>query len=158
MTTTILKTETAEPTWYVVDAKDQILGRFATKLATVLMGKHKPEYTPHVLSGDAIVVLNAHLVRMTGNDVADPNHPGMSHRMAHKEYATYSGYPGGRTVRTGKDLIEKAPERILQEAVRRMLPKNKLASRMLKNLRLVNGTEHGHQAQDPQPLPEYLYK
>ena len=158
MTTTIAKKETAVPTWYVVDAKDQILGRFATKIATVLMGKHKPDYTPHVLCGDAVIVTNAHLITMSGQDYAHPDHPGMTHRMARKEYQSYSGYPGGQKIRTGKDLIEKKPEMILREAVRRMLPKNRLASRMLKNLRLVNGTEHGHQAQTPQPLPEYLYK
>ena len=158
MTTTIAKAETTSPTWYVVDGKDQIVGRFATKLATILMGKHKPEYTPHVLCGDAVVVLNAHLVRMSGNDFAHPTHPGMTHRMARKEYETYSGFPGGQKVRTGAEVAESHPERILQEAVRRMLPKNRLATRMLKNLRLVNGTEHGHQAQQPQPLPEYLYK
>lgn len=158
MSTTLERNETVQNDWYVVDGTDQIVGRFATKLATILMGKHKPSYTPHVDTGDYVIVLNAHLVRFTGAEEANPHHPGFTSKMGKKEYASYSGFPSGLKVRTGADLVASKPELILQEAVRRMLPKNKLARQMLKKLRLVNGTEHGHQAQDPQPLPEYLYK
>ena len=158
MTTTLERNETVKQDWYVVDATDEIVGRFATKLATVLMGKHKPSYTPHVDTGDYVIVLNAHLVRFSGAEEANPNHPRYTTKMGRKEYQSYSGYPSGQKIRTGADLIAKKPEMILYEAVRRMLPKNKLARQMLKKLRLVNGTEHEHQAQNPQPLPEYLYK
>lgn len=158
MTTTLERNETVQNDWYVVDATDQIVGRFATKLATVLMGKHKPSYTPHVDTGDYIIVLNAHLVRFTGADEANPHHPGFTSKMARKEYQSYSGYPSGQKIRTGVDIVAKKPDFFLHEAVRRMLPKSKLGTHMLKKLRLVNGSEHSHQAQEPQPLPEYLYK
>lgn len=158
MSTTLERNETVQNDWYVVDGTDQIVGRFATKLATILMGKHKPSYTPHVDTGDYVIVLNAHLVRFSGTEEANPNHPRFTTKMARKEYTSYSGFPSGLRVRTGAEVIEKKPDMILYEAVRRMLPKNKLGRQMLKKLRLVNGGEHGHQAQEPQPLPEYLLK
>ena len=156
MSTTMQKNETVQRDWYVVDGTDQIVGRFATHLATILMGKHKPQYTPHVDCGDYVVVTNCQLVRFSGATAADKKHPNMTVRMARKEYPSYSGYPGGLKVRTGSDLIAKKPEMILHEAVRRMLPKNKLGRQMLKKLKLVVGTEHVYQAQQPQELPGWM--
>ena len=156
MSTTMQKKETVQQDWYVVDGTDRIVGRFAAKLATVLMGKHKPEYTPHVDCGDFVVVTNCEKVVFSGANAADKNHPGMTVRMARKEYDSYSGYPGGRRVRTGKELIDRKPEMILHEAVRRMLPKNKLGRQMLKKLKLVVGSEHTHQAQQPSEMPSWM--
>ncbi|MCK4343499.1 MAG: 50S ribosomal protein L13 [Phycisphaerae bacterium] len=128
--------------WYVVDATDQVLGRLAVRLATVLMGKHKPTYTPHVDTGDFVIVLNAGKVKVTG--------------LRKKEqvvYQRYSGYPGGLKETTMETMLERHPERVLYEAVRRMLPKNALARKMLKKLKLYTGETHEHQAQQPEPLP-----
>jgi len=130
-----------EHRWYVVDATDQVLGRLATRIATVLMGKHKPTYTPHVDTGDYVVVLNAGRVRVTGR------------KLEHDFHERYSGYPGGRKVTPMKRVFERHPERVLREAVRRMLPKNALARRMLGKLKLYAGGEHPHQAQNPEPFP-----
>lgn len=152
------RNETTHPDWYVVDADRQIVGRFATKLAVVLMGKHKPVYTPHVDCGDYVIVLNADKVRFSGESAAHPRHPYYTTKMQKKTYDRYSGYPGGRTVESAISLWERKPEMILHEAVRRMLPKNKLGRVMLKKLKLYTGTEHSHQAQQPQDMPEYLYK
>jgi len=150
------KKETTRPEWYVYDADGQIVGRLASKLAMILMGKHKPTYTPHVDTGDYVVVLNAHLVKFSGRSLAHPEHPYLSEKMLNKEYQTYSGYPSGQKIQNGLELWERHPEKILQEAVRRMLPKNKLADKMLKKLKLVCGTEHEYQAQQPKELPEHL--
>ncbi len=127
--------------WYVVDATDQVLGRLAVRIATVLMGKHKPTYTPHVDCGDFVIVLNAGNVKLTGRkrDV--------------KVYQSYSGYPGGQKITPISRVLDRHPERVLREAVRRMLPKNRLARHMLNKLKLYAGDEHPHQAQQPQPLP-----
>ncbi|MBU0616766.1 MAG: 50S ribosomal protein L13 [Planctomycetes bacterium] len=127
--------------WYVVDAKDQVLGRLAVRIATVLMGKHKPIYTPHVDCGDFVIVLNAGDVKLTGK-----KDEGIV-------YQRYSGYPGGQKVVPIKRMLERHPERVLYEAVRRMLPKNRLARRMLRKLKLYTGETHSHQAQNPEPLP-----
>jgi large subunit ribosomal protein L13 len=127
--------------WYVVDAKDQVLGRLAVRIATVLMGKHKPTYTPHVDCGDFVIVLNAGDVKLTGRKGED------------RIYQRYSGYPGGQKNIPIKRVLERHPERVLYEAVRRMLPKNRLARRMLRKLKLYNGETHSHQAQHPEPLP-----
>lgn len=148
--------ETVQPCWLVVDADAQIVGRLATKIATVLMGKHKPSYTPHVDCGDFVIVLNAERVRFSGKSVGHPRHPYFTSKMLTRTYEHYSGYPSGRTVMTAADVWERNPETILREAVRRMLPKNKLGRAMLKKLKLYCGTEHPHQAQNPQPIPEYL--
>ena len=150
------KNETVKPNWYTVDADGQIVGRLATKLAMVLMGKHKPTYTPHVDTGDYVIVLNADRVRFSGRELAHDEHPYLTEKMLRKEYDSYSGYPGGRKVQNGLELWQRHPEKILQEAVRRMLPKNKLGVKMLKKLKLVNGTEHNFQAQKPQEIPEHL--
>ncbi|MEZ6047169.1 MAG: 50S ribosomal protein L13 [Planctomycetaceae bacterium] len=150
------KNETVKADWYTLDADGQVVGRLATKLAMVLMGKHKPTYTPHVDTGDYVIVLNAHLVRFSGRELAHDKHPYLTEKMLKKEYDTYSGYPSGRKVQNGLELWQRHPEKILQEAVRRMLPKNKLGVKMLKKLKLVCGTEHNYQAQQPQEMPGHL--
>lgn len=144
------------PGWYVVDADAQIVGRLAARLATVLMGKHRPEYTPHVDCGDYVVVVNAEKVRFSGKDLAHGEHPYFTDKMLTKTYERYSGYPGGRHVQTAAQVWERHPERILREAVRRMLPKSKLGRQMLNKLKLYTGPEHPHQAQQPEPMPEHL--
>ncbi len=154
----MLKKEEVSPRWFVVDAEGQIVGRLASKLAMVLMGKHKPSYTPHVDCGDYIIVVNADKVRFSGRALAHPTHPYFTDKMLKKTYERYSGYPSGRKIETAAELLEKKPEKILREAVRRMLPKNKLGRKMLKKLKLYCGPEHPHQAQQPEPLPEYLLK
>lgn len=142
--------------WFIVDADGQIVGHLATQLATVLMGKHKATYTPHVDCGDAVIVTNVDRVRFSGNEMQHPKMPYFSTKMANKEYDSYSGFPGGRRIRSATQVWEKSPERILREAVRRMLPKNRLGRQMLKKLKLYTGTEHPHQAQQARPLPEHL--
>ena len=126
--------------WYVVDATDQVLGRLAVRIATVLMGKHKPTYTPHVDTGDFVVVLNAGRVKVTGR------------KKQTKVYQRYSGYPGGQKETTMEVMLERHPQRVLREAVRRMLPKNTIGRHMLRKLKLYTGSEHPHQAQQPEPL------
>ena len=150
------KEEVCNPDWFVVDADGQIVGRLATQIATVLMGKHKAGYTPHVNSGDCVIVTNVERVRFTGGAMEHAEVPYLSTKMAKKSYARYTGYPGGRRVRTAVETWQRKPELILREAVRRMLPKNKLASQMLKRLRLFVGPEHSHQAQQPKPFPAHL--
>lgn len=141
-----------KPVWFVVDASDLIVGRLAVKLATILMGKHRPTYTPHVACGDFVVVINADKVRFSGPQMTHETHPNFTRKMAVKEYQHYTGYPGGRKVVTGAEIIKKKPTFILHEAVRRMLPKNKLQAVMLTRLKLYAGHEHPHQAQQPQEL------
>lgn len=148
-----MKPAEADPKWFVVDADGQVVGRLATRLATVLMGKHKPTYTPHVACGDFVIVLNADKVRFSGAKMSHESHPHFTQKMAAKTYDYYTGYPGGRRVQTGKEVLAKHPTQILEEAVRRMLPKNKLRSVMLSRLKLYAGDAHPHQAQQPQPLP-----
>ncbi len=133
------KPDEVEQEWFVLDATDQILGRLATKIATVLMGKHKPTYTPHVDTGDFVVVTNAGKVRVTGRK-ADV-----------MVYPRYSYYPGGYKEIPYKRVLERHPERILQEAVRRMLPKNALGRKMLKKLKVYASDTHPHTAQQPSP-------
>lgn len=154
--TTMTKKETAKPQWLVVDGDGQVVGRLATQIAHVLMGKHKADYTPHVMSGDVVVVVNAHKVRFTGKPERHPDHPYFTVKMKSRVYQRYSGYPGGRKVFTAAQVWEKKPEMILREAVRRMLPKNRLGSVMLKNLRLYNTPTHEHQAQQPQEFPKHV--
>jgi large subunit ribosomal protein L13 len=140
-----MKTFSAKPAevkrdWYVIDAEGKTLGRMATEIARRLRGKHKAEYTPHVDTGDYIVVINAAKVAVTGNKVND------------KLYHHYTGYVGGlRTTNFGK-LIDKAPERVIQAAVKGMLPKNPLGRAMFRKLKVYAGPEHQHTAQQPQPL------
>jgi large subunit ribosomal protein L13 len=126
--------------WHHVDASNKVLGRLATKVATVLMGKHKPIYTPHVDTGDFVVVTHAEKVRLTGRK-----------RQA-MTYERYSYYPGGRTVVPFETMMQRHPERVVREAVRRMLPKNALGRRMLTKLKVYAGDAHPHAAQQPAPL------
>ena len=135
----VAKPHEVEQRWWHVDATDRILGRLATKIATVLMGKHKPTYTPHVDTGDFVVVTNAHKVRVTGNK-ADT-----------MVYPRYSYYPGGHKEIPFKRVLERHPERIIEAAVRRMLPKNALGRRMLKKLKVYATDTHPHTAQLPEP-------
>ncbi len=140
MSSYLAKTGELTADWHVVDATDQILGRMATKLATILQGKHKPTYTPHVDTGDYVIVLNADKVKVTGRKAES------------RTYQTYSGYPSGQHVYTYKAMHENSPEKIIELAVRRMLPKSKLGRQMLLKLKIYNGSAHQHQAQQPKPL------
>ncbi len=126
--------------WYVVDATDKTLGRLAAEIAHRLRGKHKPEYTPHVDTGDYIVVVNCEKVRVTGAKATD------------KMYYHHTGYPGGIRSASFEKLIDKAPERVLQRAVKGMLPRNPLGRAMFRKLKVYAGDEHPHAAQQPQPL------
>lgn len=128
--------------WYVVDATDQVVGRLAVRLATVLMGKHKPTYTPHVDTGDFVIVLNASKARVTG-----------LRKPEQRVYHNYTRYPGGLKETTLAEMQRRHPERVITEAVRRMLPKNALARKMLMKLKVYVGDQHKHQAQQPEPLP-----
>lgn len=153
----IAKQEEVDPNWFVVDADGAIVGRLASKLATVLMGKHKPTYTPHVDGGDFVVVVNADKVRFTGKPMRHPTHANFTRKMHIRSYERYSFYPGGRKVRTAAEVLSTRPETILEMAVRRMLPKNKLGRRMLKKLKLYAGPSHPHQSQKPEQMPaQYL--
>ncbi len=154
--TTLVRKEDAERKWYVVDADAMLVGRLATRLATVLMGKHKPEYTPHVDCGDFVIVLNAKKVRFSGKALAHPEHANFTVKMAKKVYERYTGYPSGRRFVSGGDMLARHPERIVIEAVRRMLPKNILGQHMLKKLKVYPGAEHPHQSQQPEPFPAHL--
>lgn len=140
MKTYSAKAETVQHDWYVVDAADKTLGRLASDIATRLRGKHKPEYTPHVDTGDYIVVINCEKVRVTGNKTTD------------KIYYHHTGYPGGIKDISFEKLIEKAPERVLQKAVKGMLPKGPLGRAMFKKLKVYAGGEHPHTAQQPREL------
>ena len=133
----IEKKETVQRNWRVIDADGAILGRLAVKVAMTLMGKDKPTYTPHVDTGDFVIVVNADKVRLTGNK-ADT-----------KEYQTYSHYPGGQKIIPFSRMIERHPERVVELAVKRMLPKNKLGRAMFKKLKVYSGPEHDHAAQKP---------
>lgn len=153
----IAKPNEVPTNWYVVDADGAIVGRLAAKLATVLMGKHKPTYTPHVDTGDVVVVVNADKVRFSGKPMRHPTHPNFTHKMHTRTYERYTFYPGGHKVRSAADMLERKPEMILEEAVRRMLPKNKLGRKMLKKLKLYAGPNHPHQSQQPTEMPaQYL--
>jgi large subunit ribosomal protein L13 len=123
--------------WFVVDAEGETVGRLATRIATVLRGKHKPSYTPHVDTGDNVIVLNADKIRFTGNKMKD------------KQYVSYSLYPGGQKKITPEALMKKKPFAVVERAVKGMLPKNKLGRAMFKKLFVYAGTEHPHAAQKP---------
>ncbi len=131
--------------WWVVDATGQTLGRLASQIATVLRGKHKPSFTPHIDCGDFVVVVNADKVAIA------------QRRAELKEYIRHTGYPGGQRITAYGDMLEKHPERIIELAVRRMLPKNRLGKRIVTKLKIYAGEEHPHRAQKPQIL-EFKYK
>jgi len=132
--------EDVDRKWYVIDADGEILGRMCTRIATVLRGKHLPEYTPHVDCGDNVIVINAEKVRFTGN------------KEDQKEYIRHTGYPGGQRKATVREVRAKKPEAIVENAVRGMLPKTTLGRQMLNKLHVYTGAEHPHMAQKPEVL------
>lgn len=139
------KTYSARPAdiqraWYVIDAENQVVGRLASRVATILRGKHKPAYTPHLDTGDFVIVVNADKARFTGS------------KETQKEYFSHSGYPGGDKQRTPQQMRARRPEFIIENAVRGMLPKGPLGRQMFKKLKVYAGPEHPHAAQQPEPL------
>ena len=130
----------ADERWWVVDAEDQILGRLATRVAVKLRGKDKPVYSPHADTGDYVIVVNAEKIQVTGRKLTD------------KLYYRHSGYPGGLKVTPFKDMLAKHPERVIEFAIRGMLPKNALGRKLFRKLRVYAGPDHPHAAQQPQPL------
>lgn len=145
MDTLSYKTKSAKPaeverSWYIVDAQDKVLGRLCSEIAQVLRGKNKPSYTPHVDTGDYVIVINAEKVKLTGS------------KLDQKTYIRYSGYPGGQKSTTAKELLEKKPTAIVEKAVKGMLPKNTLGRQMFKKLFVYEGSEHKHEAQQPKEL------
>lgn len=138
--TRFVKTDDADRKWYVVDATDQVLGRLAAKVASVIRGKNKPSFTPNMDTGDFVVVVNADKVKMTGK------------RELQKTYFRHTGYPGGVKELTYQQMKEKHPERIIEFAVKGMLPKTKLGNKLGKKLKVYVGAEHPHEAQKPETL------
>jgi large subunit ribosomal protein L13 len=128
---------TVDKQWVVVDAEGQVLGRLASMVAMIIRGKHKPSYTPHVDCGDNVIVINAEKVVLTGKKMTD------------KQYVRHSGHPGGQTIQSPADLMKKFPERIIEKAVRGMLPKNRLGDALYTNLKVVVGPNHKYEAQKP---------
>jgi len=126
--------------WFVADAGDQVLGRFASRVASILRGKHKPTFTPHVDGGDFVVVVNAGQIRLTGR------------KLQRKEYVRHSGYPGGLRTDTAEQVLRRHPDRVVRDAVKGMLPKGPLGRRMLRKLKVYPGAEHPHAAQKPTAL------
>src|SRR4051794_11948138 len=124
--------------WFVIDATDQVVGRLAVQIATILRGKHRPEYTPHIDTGDFVIVVNAEKVRFTGK------------KMETKTYQWYTHFPGGFKQVLARDVLQKHPDRILREAVRRMVPRNRLGRQQMTKLKIYAGPTHPHQAQQPQ--------
>ena len=131
---------TVEKEWFVVDAKDEILGRLASVVALVLRGKHKPSYTPHVDCGDNVIVINAEKVKLTGKKMTD------------KLYVRHTGYPGGQRTQTPEDLLSKKPEAVVEKAIKGMLPKSRLGNAIFNNLHVFAGENHTHDAQQPKKL------
>ncbi len=143
MRTTFMQTnESVERKWYVVDATELVLGRMATDVAVVLKGKHKPTFTPHIDGGDYVIIVNAEKVALTGNKWAD------------KKYYRHSGYAGGLKTRTATEMLEKQPQKIVEKAIRGMLPKGKLGDDMYRRLYVYVGPNHPHAAQKPESLPK----
>lgn len=126
--------------WFIVDADDEVLGRLATQVATVLRGKHRPTFTPHVDCGDFVVVVNAEKIKLTGN------------KAAAKRYWRHSGFPGGIYSRTAEEVLERKPEDLIRKAVEGMLPRNRLGRQLAKKLKIYAGEQHPHSAQRPEPL------
>ena len=140
MKTYVANANDRERNWLVVDANGQTLGRLATQIADVLRGKRKPTYTPHVDTGDFVVVVNAEKIAVTGNKRAD------------KRYYRHSGYPGGLRSRTLEEMLARRPEEVLRHAVKGMLPRNRLGRAQLRKLKIYAGPDHPHQAQQPKPM------
>lgn len=137
MKTFALKKEEVQREWFVIDVTDKVLGRVATKIADRIRGKDKPTFTPHTDGGDYVIVINADKIKVTGNKLED------------KKYYTHTLYPGGLKTKVLKDILETKPEYIIEEAVKGMLPKNKLGKQMFKKLKVFKGTEHPHESQQP---------
>jgi large subunit ribosomal protein L13 len=131
---------TVKKEWVLVDAEGQTLGRLASKVAKIIRGKHKTNYTPHVDCGDNVIVINSEKVVLTGNKMTD------------KQYIRYTGYPGGQRFTSPEELMAKHPERLVEKAVRGMLPKNRLGRELFRNLKVVVGTKHDHEAQKPKVI------
>lgn len=131
---------TVKKEWYVVDATNEVLGRLSSKVAKILRGKNKPDFTPHVDCGDNIIIINAEKIRLTGSKMSD------------KEYVRYTGYPGGQRIELAEDIFKKDPTRLIEIAVKGMLPKNKLANAVIKNLHVYTGAKHPHEAQQAKEL------
>ncbi len=140
MKTFLPKANDIQRKWYVVDASDKVLGRLATQIATRLRGKHKPIFTPHLDTGDFIIVVNAKKIRLTGRKMDD------------KLYHRHTGYMGGLKTTNAREMLNKKPEEVIRLAVKRMLPKNRLGRQQLKKLKIYAGSDHPHQAQLPEPL------
>ena len=140
MKTFSLRKEDAHHEWYIVDASNKILGRLATKIADRIRGKDKPTYTPHTDGGDYVVVINAEKIELSGR------------KWDQKEYVRHTGFPGGRRVRSAREMLEKYPTRMVEKAVKGMLPKNKLGRSIFKNLYVYSGDSHKHGAQTPKLL------
>jgi large subunit ribosomal protein L13 len=137
MTTFMAKPDTVEQRWLLIDATDRVVGRLAVQIANILRGKHRPQYTPHIDSGEFVIVVNAEKVRFTGK------------KLQTKKYSSYTRYPGGLKLTYAKDLITKDPGRILREAVTRMVPRNRLGRQQMSKLKIYAGPSHPHQAQQP---------
>ncbi len=139
---------TAKKEWVVIDATDQVLGRMCSKVAKMLRGKYKPEFTPHVDCGDNVIIINAEKIRLTGKKMTD------------RVYYSYSGYPGGQKETTPAEILAKpnGPERLIRKVVKGMLPKNKLSDRLINNLYVYEGSEHKHEAQKPKTIDINLIK
>lgn len=131
---------TVQKEWFVVDATNEVLGRLSSKVAKILRGKNKPDFTPHVDCGDNVIIINAEKVRLTGNKMSD------------KQYVRHSGYPGGQKVENPLEVLNKRPERIIEMAVKGMLPKNRLGNAIIKNMFVYAGPNHPHEAQQPKEL------
>ena len=131
---------TVQKEWYVVDATNKVLGRLSSEVAMILRGKNKPDFTPHVDCGDNVIIINAEKVRLTGKKLSD------------KEYVRHTGYPGGQRFETPASVLSKKPERVIEMAVKGMLPKNRLGSAIAKNLFIYAGSSHPHEAQQPKEL------
>lgn len=132
--------EAVEHKWYIIDAENQVLGRMCSKIASILRGKNKPQYTPHSDCGDFVIVINADKIRMTGD------------KMNSKTYISHTGYPGGQRSIVAKDLMVKKPTRIVEKAIIGMLPKNTLGRNLFRNVFVYAGAEHNHQAQKPETI------
>ena len=132
--------ETADKKWFIVDAENQTVGRLSSQVAKILRGKHKTCFTPHADCGDNVIVINAEKVSFSGT------------KLENKEYVRYSGYPGGQKFTSAQEMLEKHPERLIEKAIKGMLPKNTLGRALYRNLKVYSGSEHNHDAQKPEVL------
>jgi len=138
--TTFANKATVKKDWILVDAEGKTLGRFASQVAKILRGKHKPSYTPHVDCGDSVIIINAEKIRLTGK------------KMDEKVYTRHTGYPGGQRFQTPKEALAKYPERVLERAIKGMLPKNRIGRELFRHVHVFEGTQHPHEAQQPKTI------